>query len=339
MDDRRIRALHVIPSLSLKHGGPSFAIRAIARALADVDVDVTIATTDDDGNDAHLEIPLGKPLQQNGANVFYFRRNFLPYKVSFGLGRWLNQNIGQFDLVHIHALFSFSSTQAARAARRRRVPYIVRPLGVLNRWGLENRRSLAKRVSLRLIELPILRNAAALHFTSEAERLEANAISRFIIEQRSVVIPPPIEDLRGAPDDFLKHYPQIAGRRIVLFLSRIDRKKGLELLLAAFSDVQRMVRDVVLVIAGGGDSNYVSALRRRADQLGIADSVVWAGHITGACKSGAFGAADVFVLPSSSENFGVAAAEALSAGVPTIVSEGVAISGDVQMGDAGIVVF
>src|SRR6059058_1498977 len=100
-----MRILHVIPSVSLKQGGPSYAIRAMARALAGVDV--TIATTDDDGNDARLKVPLGVPVQEDRATVYYFRRDILPYKVSFGLSRWLNSNLPRFDVVHIHALFSF----------------------------------------------------------------------------------------------------------------------------------------------------------------------------------------------------------------------------------------
>src|SRR6202035_1152850 len=98
MTDRRIRALHVIPSLSLKHGGPSYTARAMARALASVDVDVTIATTDDDGDDARLNVPLGEPVEEEGIHVYYFRRNVLPYKVSFGLSKWLNSNVARFDV-------------------------------------------------------------------------------------------------------------------------------------------------------------------------------------------------------------------------------------------------
>ena len=333
-----MRVLHIIPSLSPKHGGPSFAIRAIARALANVDVDVTIATTDDNGNDARFDVALDTPIREEGATIFYFRRDILPYKISFGLARWLNQKIAEFDIVHIHALFSFSSTVAARAARRHRRPYIVRPLGVLNRWGLQNRRSLAKRVSLALIERPILRHAAAIHYTSEAEELEAMAISNEFANERSAVIPLPVESTGGEAADFLGRYPKLAGRRLVLFLSRIDRKKGLELLLDSFPSVQREVANVTLVIAGNGTSQYVKELQQRAAELRVADAVLWPGHLSGLYKSGAFAAADVFVLPSHSENFGIAAGEALAAGVPTIVSENVAIAKDINHYDAGIVV-
>src|SRR5205807_1568625 len=126
-----------------------------------------------------------------GYRVVSFRREFEPYKISLGLTRWLNANVKQFDLVHIHALFSFSSTVAARIAREKNVPYIVRPLGVLNPWGMQHRRWLPKLVSFRLVELPILLHSAAIHYTSGAERNEAARLNHKLAGHESVVIPLP----------------------------------------------------------------------------------------------------------------------------------------------------
>jgi glycosyltransferase involved in cell wall biosynthesis len=338
MSDQRIRALHVIPSLSVKHGGPSYAARAVARALVSVDVDVTIATTDDNGSDARLKVPIGTSLEEEGTHVYYFRRNILPYKVSFGLARWLKSNVAKFDVVHVHALFSFSSTVAARAARRHRVPYVVRPLGVLNRWGLENHHAFLKQISLRLVELPIMRDAAVIHYTSEAEKLEASRISDSIASQKSAVIPLPIEITKGNPEDFRRRFPQVAGHKVVFFVSRIDEKKGIELLLDAFAEVRRKLSDTVLVVAGDGAANYVQKLSQRAKELAISETVIWTGHLDGAIKWGAFAAADLFVLPSYSENFGIAAAEALACGVPTVVTKGVGIADEIRSADGGLVV-
>jgi len=338
MSGRRLSALHVIPSLSRKHGGPSYAVRAMARALRPLGVDLTIATTDDDGDDARLNVPLGQPIEEDGINVYYFRRELLPYKISFGLVRWLRSNVAQFDLVHIHALFSFSSTVAGHYAYRKGVPYVIRPLGVLNIYGLENRRPVLKKLSMPLVESRILRYSAAIHYTSQAERMEAAAISNEIATHRSVVVPLPIEQQKGNVDDFRKRFPQVANKRVVLFLSRIDAKKGIELLLDAFASVDPQLNDIVLVIAGAGSASYQQALQERAKELRIADRVVWAGHLDGEIKAGAFAAAEVFVLSSHSENFGIAAAEAITCGVPTIVSDQVAISDEIRTSDAGIVV-
>lgn len=337
MSGQLIRALHVIPSLSPKHGGPSYAVRSIARALERHDVDVTIATTDDDGDDAHLKVPIGERVDEAGIGVYYFRRDVLPYKVSFGLARWLKSNIARFDIVHVHALFSFSSTIASHYADHKRVPHVVRPLGVLNRYGLENRRPLLKKLTMPLIENRILKYSAAIHYTSEAEKQEANNISQ-VASYRSVVIPLPVEQEKGDPAVFRQRSPQVQNRRVVLFLSRIDAKKGLDLLLDAFAHVRRQLQDTVLVVAGEGDSRYTSELQTRAKELEISEHVIWTGHVDGDLKSSAFAAADVFVLPSRSENFGIAAAEAIGCGLPTVVTEQVALSEEIRANAAGIVV-
>jgi glycosyltransferase involved in cell wall biosynthesis len=415
-----MRVLHVIPSLSPKDGGPSFAVKTMAEALAGEGVQVTIATTGQEettrqqdyetagsresesvaaavsaskhaarvppqgsskqgaGRAEHGE---GAAASDRGYNIIWFRREFESYKVSFGLTKWLRTNVTKFDLVHVHALFSFSSTMAARIARQNAIPYVVRPLGVLNRWGMQNRRRLPKLVSFRVVELPILLHAAAIHYTSEAERDEAALLDPRIAKHESVVIPLPValgdlSEVRGQrsearrmragdPKVFRARYPWLDSRRIILFLSRIDRKKGIELLIDAFAMVRNQQRDVALVIAGDGEESYVRELRdrvRRNLRSGSAsgsacpteegeregdyehehehehDDVIWTGHLSGEMKAAALAAADVFVLPSASENFGIAAAESLAAGVPTIVSEEVALSDDIRRYDAGMVV-
>src|SRR5438270_7600079 len=236
-----MKVLHVITSLSAKDGGPSFAAKAMAEALAREGVGIAMATTaaaqsapviGDQlsviGRESRRE---NAPTERRGYSVIYFRRNFEPYKVSLGLAKWLRENVVKFDLVHIHALFSFSSTMAARIARKSNVPYIIRPLGVLNRWGMQNRRRIPKLISFRLVEFPILLNSAAIHFTSEAERNEAAELDYKLAEHESAVIPLPIEDRRMRPGDaeiFRARYPGLKKHGIILFLSRIDRKKGLE---------------------------------------------------------------------------------------------------------------
>ena len=143
----------------------------------------------------------------------------------------------------------------------------------------------------------------------------------------------------GNPKVFRARYPWLDSRRIILFLSRIDRKKGLELLIDALAMVRQKNKDVALVIAGDGEKAYVRELRERgAGSREPVAEIIWTGHLSGEMKAAALAAADVFVLPSASENFGIAAAESLAAGVPTIVSEEVALSRDIRRYDAGAVV-
>jgi glycosyltransferase involved in cell wall biosynthesis len=334
-----LRALHVIPSVSERHGGPSYAVRAMGRALIKRGVDVLIATTDADGNGSRLNVALGSPVERGGVNYILFGRDLDPYKISMGLWRWLNANIRNFDLVHIHALFSFSSTVAGRTARKHAVPYIVRPLGVLNRWGMENRRRLVKALSFRLIENPILKNAAAIHYTSRAEQREAALCDPLIAAHRSAVIPLPVIAPRYvSPDKFLSRFPAATGKQLILYLSRIHPKKGVELLLEAVNRIASTQPSVLLVLAGEGPAEYLSILRRKVAELKLDERVIWPGFLTGDDKAAAFAAATIFVLPSFSENFGIAAAESVASGVPTVITEHVAIAEYLQQPQGALIV-
>ncbi len=311
----------------------------MARGLAGRGVAVDAATTDDDGPGGRVATPLEQRVEQEGYGVFYFRKQTEFYKVSRPLGRWLQRHVAEYDLVHIHALFSHTSLAAARCARRAGVPYIIRPLGVLNRWGMANRRRWLKALSFRFVEQPVLRHAAAMHYTSRAEQREAEQAGA---TAPAAVIPLGIDTAAfqnpPGPDNFLKRFPQAKGRTLVLFLSRLDAKKGLDLLLPAFAEIKKTHPAAMLVIVGDGEKSYVAGLRGLAAQLGMADDITWTGFLGGADKLSAFAAASVFVLPSYSENFGIALVEALAAGLPCVTTDGVAVSEDIRESGAGLVV-
>jgi len=309
----------------------------MVRALTAQGVSVDVATT---RNDESTEPP-GEPVKCDGSRYFFFSRQTSFYKVSLALRSWISNHVAEYDLLHIHALFSYASTAAAKIAQRRRVPYIVRPLGVLNEWGIAHRRPVLKRLSLRFVEGSILRNAAAIHFTSAAEQREAVATVPEIAERESFVVPLAIDsEVAGHSDSsrFLARFPQAKDRSIVLFLSRIDPKKGLELLLQAFAQVKRHIDDALLVLAGSGSDGHVRSLRTSTDRLGISSHILWTGNLSGYDKDAAFAAAKVFVLPSYSENFGIAAAEALAAGVPCILTDRVALTEYLRTNESALVV-
>ncbi|MFN3410072.1 MAG: glycosyltransferase [Limisphaerales bacterium] len=334
-----MRVLHVIPSLAPVHGGPSFALPLMANALNQLGVQVEVATTDDNGPGSRIPVPLEQPVLRDGWVIRYFARQTEFYKVSFPLCRWLRRHVREYDVVHIHALFSHTSVCAARAARRAGVPYIIRPLGVLNRWGREHRRPWLKALSLRFIEGPVLRGAAAMHYTSPAERDEAEEAG---VKTRGVVIPlgldlTQFEELPG-PQVFISRFPQLAGKAVLLFLSRVDPKKGVDLLLSAVARLKGVHKDMMLVVAGDGEPGYLRRLQAQAAQLGVEDQVVWAGFLAGEEKRAALAAARAFVLPSHSENFGIAVVEALAAGLPVVTTPGVAIAGELRAHEAGMVV-
>jgi len=322
-----MKVLHVIPSLSPARGGPGIVLRQTMESLAARGITAHVATTDDDGAHARAEVPYGAGVAESGGVCFYFPRQTRFYSFSWPLTVWLRRHIAEYDVVHIHALFSYPSTAAAWLARRNRVPYVLRPLGTLAQWGLSSRRPLLKRWSLRLIERPMLKHAAAVQATSEQERLE---VQDACAECRAVVIPNPV-----AMPDAPPVRPARAKPSTILFLSRIDPKKGLEVLLDAFDRIAAGSPDLRLVIAGDGRPAYVAEIRRLAASLGSCDKITFTGNVAGRQKQQLLEDADLFVLPSRSENFGVAVAEAMACGVPALISTDVGIHPEVTNAQAG----
>ena len=285
------------------------------RALAAEGVEVETITTDDDGPGLRNNKGDGEIREENGVVRRYFRKQTEFYKVSLPLAGWMKLEVGRYDVVHIHALFSYTSVAAARAAKRAGVPYVIRPLGVLNDYGITQRRASLKRFSLRWVEGPILRQAAAVHFTLDAEREEAERLG---IPFHSVVIPLGIDPISLPTAD-----PQAPN--YVLYLSRIDPKKNIECLLDSWSRIHSTRPEWRLVIAGSGEVTYLSGLRERASSLGLESSIEWAGQVAGDHKFKLLADATIFTLPSHSENFGIAAAEAMMAGKPCVFTPGVAV--------------
>jgi glycosyltransferase involved in cell wall biosynthesis len=307
----------------------------IEQALGEAGVEVTTATTDDDGHGRRLGAFI-KTTRVSGAARVYARKWVEFYKVAPGMVPWLWRHVRDFDVVHIHALFSFASVVAGVIARWRGVPYIVRPLGTLNVYGITERRPWPKRLSLAMLERRILRDAAAVHFTTQAEWNEAKLLN---IPFRGAIIPLGVEKAE-LPEgyDLLREYPQLRDRRVLLYLSRLDPKKNVEGLLRAFAALGPQHGDTVLLIAGDGASAYVASLVTLAEALGVGPRVVWLGHVQAARKAAAFAAAHVFVLPSMSENFGIAAVEAMLAGLPCVMGRGVAVAQEAQEVGAGMAV-
>jgi glycosyltransferase involved in cell wall biosynthesis len=317
-------------------------MRTIEQASHLAGIETLVVTTDDDGRGKHLVRALGTEIDEESARRIYFRKRIEFYCVAPSMVAWLWRNVRRFDCVHVHALFSFTSIVAAIIAFCRGVPYVIRPLGVLSSYGVSQRRSLLKRISLALIEGSLLRRAKAIHCTSNAEARDVLAIeraARVVVQPLAVPLPtlaasqPALAGRSPHETDAQRHRP--TGGCTVLFLSRLDPKKNIESLLEAWCVVLRGHPHAILAIAGRGESVYEANLRALAAKLGVADSVEWCGHVAGDEKERLFRRADLFVLPSFSENFGVAVAEALSYGLPCVVSRGVALSDDVEAADAG----
>ncbi|MCP9825034.1 glycosyltransferase [Synechococcus sp. EJ6-Ellesmere] len=338
-----MRVLHLIPSISPLRGGPSQAVLSMVAALRQQGVDSSILTTNDHGPGVQSAMPLGRWHEQEALGqavpVLAFGRWNPPlravreFAIAPGFSRWLGQHAHAYDLVHVHALFSYTTSLGMAQLRRQGVPYLLRTIGQLNRWSLGQSAG-RKQLFLKLVDQANLQGARALHFTSEAEQQEAADLH---VQTSSFVLPLGVPEAPAAVDGSAE-VDQLRPTRFV-FLSRLHPKKQLPLLFEALTLLQQRqpARPWQLDIAGEGDPAYVQELRGRTQALGIAHQVHWHGFVGGAAKQALLQQADWFVLPSASENFGIAAAEALMAGTPVLLSPGVALAADVAAAGAGVI--
>jgi glycosyltransferase involved in cell wall biosynthesis len=321
-----MKVLHVIPSLSPSQGGPSFALPTMAEALVAEGCEVDVLTTDDDGPGQHLRVKLGLPIADpRGYHVTYFPKQVEFYKVSLPMLGWLLRELPAYSVVHVHAVFSFATLAVALACRLHRVPYVVRPLGVLNHYGMKQTKRWLKRLSFWLIDRWILNGAAAIHFTSQQEQQEAAELG---LKCPPAVIPLGINlaPYQTAVESgrFRAAFALPPQAFMVLFLSRIHPKKGIELLIDALAQIPDP--RVVLVIAGDGEAAYRNRLHQRVIEQDLQNRVIWTGALSGDLKRSAFADADLFALPSVSENFGIALLEAMASGLACLSSPEVALA-------------
>lgn len=342
-----MKILHVIPSVSLVRGGPSHAVLEMVWELRQQGIDAVIVTTNDDG-DGLLEVPLNQwinyPISATEVDktvpVQFFSR-FSPqvtalreFAFSFSLTTWLWRHVRDYDLLHIHAVFSYPSAIAMKIASASSVPYMIRPLGSLAQWSLQQGAQ-KKELYLHLIRENI-QQANALHFTSTQEQAEAIAsglsFSSFVLPH-GLTLPPSVPDARSQLRTWL-NLP--AENPIILFLSRLHPKKGLEALISALSEVSS--QRFQFVIAGRGTSEYEAELHQQLEAAGIHDRTHFVGFVSGDRKHILLQGSDLFALPSHSENFGIAVLEAMAAGLPVLITPEVALSSLVQTEQVGWVV-
>jgi len=253
------------------------------------------------------------------------------------LGRFLRDNVGTYDIVHLHGLWLHPTWAAARACLAAGKPYVVTPHGMLDRWSLSQKRW-KKGPYLRWIESKTLRHAAAIHGATQ-EELDDGRLERW----NSSVFVVPLGLPRSAyadlpdPSSFAARFPALAHRRIILFLGRLHPVKQPEVVIEAFHRISRDITDTWLVMAGPADATYLRTLQTLVESLGIGSRVLFTGMLRDRAIQEAYRAASVFVLPSGHENFGVAVAEAMAAECPVIVSDRVGLAPTILQVEAGLV--
>lgn len=333
-----MRVLHVIPSISPCRGGASKAAIDMVAALNAQGVNAEIACTNDHGPEV-LDVPLGRLVDYAGVPVRFFARRssrwdpIQEFAYSAALRQWLKDNLQSYDVVHVHALFSFASTYTMWLAKKRKIHYVAHPIGSLESWSLQQS-ALRKKVYLELFEKDNLRQASRVHFTAVSEQNQALKIVPHI---RPAVIPLGLSlpELPANAAQILKQkYGLSTNSKVLLFLGRLHPKKGLEIILESMG---KLSNDVHLLIAGDGDAHYIAKLKAKIQQHSLQDRVTLMGYLDGSEKTLALSGADLFILVSYSENFGVAVLESLAHGTSVLVSEGVALSAQVAEHDLGSV--
>lgn len=332
-----MKLLHVIPSIAKVKGGPTQILLEVVQSLRAQGCDTEIVTTNDNGREV-LDVPLYQRIEYENVPVWFLPRSSIPIKeflFSADLTRWLWQNLGRYDIVHTHYLFSYAPTCAAAIARWQKIPYLVTPYGMLTPWALNHQR--LKKQLYSPIERHNLNRAVAIHCATTEE---AQDVRNFNVSTPTFVIPYGVHLPTAQPQAKQRlreiyHIPLEAP--IVLFLSRLHPKKRPDLLLQALSQLVTTNYNFYLILAGSGEPTYLTYLTDLIASLGLARTSV-VGFVTGQDKDLLIQGSDLFVLPSFSENFGIAVAEAMAAGVPVIVTPGVQIAPDIAQANAGLVV-
>lgn len=326
-----MQILHIIETLSPEAGGPSQAVRMIL-SYRDVGYHGEVVTLDD---------PSAPFLQTLGFPVHPLGPTTSSYAYSPKLIPWIEQNYRRFDGVVVHGLWRYCG-KAARQSLKGKLPYMVFPHGMLDPYFKHAYylKHLKKWLYWAPVEYRVLRDAYRVLFTSTTERDLAEK-TFWLHRWTPHVVPygvsgPPATAPELLAESFLEGSPQLRGRRFLLFLGRIHRKKGCDLLMEAFGKASRKDPELHLVMAGPDQQGWSKDLIQMATAAGVQDRVHWPGMLTGDAKWGAFYRCEAFILPSHQENFGIAVAEAMSCGKAVLLSDKVNIAADIAHDGAGL---
>ena len=325
-----MRILHIIGTLNPAAGGPTESVRVLL-SYGPIGYTGEVVTLDDP-NAPYLQ-NVGFPVHALG-----------PTRTTYGFNRklmgWLVANRHRFDGVVVNGLWQFCGYAAWRTLAGN-TPYVVFTHGMLDPYF--KRAFPLKHIKKWLYWVPaeyrVLRDAYRVLFTSQAEKRLAEE-SFWLHRWNPYVVPYGASGPMGDPEcqkqAFFEKCPTARDKRYLLFLGRIHRKKGCDLLIDAFAAVAADDPSLHLVMAGPDQQSWSAKLREMAEKAGIGDRIHWPGMVTGDAKWGAFYGSEAFILPSHQENFGIAVAEALACGRPVLLADKVNIAAEIAEDKAGL---
>ena len=317
-----MKVLFVIPALGSVYGGPPKCVLDLAQSLGDRGIDLDIVTTTANGS-VQLQVPTHAWIKEKSYRIQYFSYcNFIDYKFSWSLTHWLFRNISNYDLVHIHTIFSYPTLPAYWACQLHQISYIMTPHGMLEPWAL-NYKSWKKTPYFALIEKPALQRASAIQMLASSE---ADNVQQLALKPPLVIIPNGIyqEDFQifSNPEIFYQQFPETRHKVLILFLGRIDPKKGLDMLAIAFGKVHAQFPETHLILAGPDNIDFSPTVKRYFSEVNCLEAVTFTGMLTGSLKYSALATADIYVAPSYSEGFSVSVLEGMASGLPCVMTTG-----------------
>ena len=314
------RIAHVLQSMAEHSGGPGRIARVLGAAVASLGNTVSYRSP------AHDE-DMTEPASQ-GPEIQAYRMDWpRAWFRSKALATQLANEIGSIDILHIHEVWSHPAYAAAKIARASRTPYLITPHGELEPWRVRNGalKHVKKQIYLSLLGRRMLQGTACLqaNTTHEVDGLRQSGyhgpvsiVPNGVDADQFAELPDPIEAEQ--------RWPSLKGRRVVLFLARLQKEKGLDQLIPAWKSLteRSSYDDAVLVVAGPDDRGYRAVVDGLVEQYGVGSRVLLTGMVQGREKMALVSRADVYTLPSHSEGFSIAVLENLAAGKPVLITPG-----------------
>jgi len=329
-----MKILHLTPTLDPAAGGVVEAVLQLSRELNRIGVYNEIACLDSsDGN---------FPVFFDFAKINRLGRGIGFYGLNFRLAAWIRSNCMRFDAIIVHGLWQFHGLAAVFALIGKKIPLYIFPHGMLDPWFRLNYpiKHLKKKLYWLIAERLLFKRAKLIFFTSEEELLLSKqtflrGYNNLVVSGFGIEGAPVYSDLNS--NEFLEKFPSLMGKRFFLYLGRVHEKKGCDVLISAFCKVLNDYPDIYLVIAGPGSEKIINTLKRQIVDFGSSDKILWVGMLSGRIKWDALKAAEIFVLISHQENFGISVVESLAVSTPVIISNKVNIWREIESSRGGLV--